>query len=693
MLLIPSLLALVASASELTLPSWPSSVSLSKTYAARARVPGGVWDSAKVLWSAPNLKTGPDGNGVTAVLNDRSLSYLPMERSGKIEIEVRKLFGTVASRVEIQPKSYGIEPSSFDGRTVRFVLPDSLPGPAYVNVLFHATDNQDDDGNEGKNVRNGMMIFADAPVAQAPKAGDAGVVVYSPTANLSAASTILFPAGDWRLKDRFTDGVLRLTKNSQRVHLAPGAFVRGAVHGEGFDKVSITGRGVFSGADFVWHEIEDENGVKDAFMNFIGSDDGNFEGVVIENPTHHTWPSSNRSRYEKVKVVGWASNHDGIRPASGSVARDLFLKTCDDLDYARDPHTMTRAVVWPCRNGSFGQLGWNNLGSGKAVYRDIFFINSEWIGEPAKRNVAVLGSVLQQGVDLRNDTLENLQLEDFTGILAHVTIQRESSEPWNASKPGRVGDFLLRNIILEHPFLTPNGKVFRNPLKGFTFEGATAKIENFKFVNLVAGNEVVTAANSAKFFDIDPTTTSGITFTTDAPIHWIRISAGTGGRIVPSRTAADSVPVPQGMDRAVSIVPDAGKKIVDVKVDGVSQGRRQLVLFKDVVANHTVEATFGTGDDHFQTALPSSIDSRIATRQNVLLLPSDGRSWTVQVTTTAPGAVQAILTDLNGRLLQTASATAGTDGHATLQLDRFSKTSVLRVVGPGFEKRRIVPAH
>lgn len=690
MLLMSTLLALAA-APELYLPPWPSSAPRSKTYSARARVPGGTWDSAAVLWSAPNLKQGPDGSGVTAVLDDRSLSYLPLERSGAIEIEVRKNFGTTASRVEIQPKSYGIEPRSFDGRTVRFVLPDSLPGPAYVSVLFHATDNQDDDGNGGKNVRNGLMIFADPPAAQAPKQGDPGVVVYSRTASLATANTILLPAGDWRLKDRFPDGVLRLAKNGQRVHLDPGAYLRGAVHGEGFDKVAITGRGVISGADFVWHEIRDENGVKDAFMNFIGSDDGNFEGVVIENPTHHTWPSSNRSRYERVKVVGWASNHDGIRPASGSSARDLFLKTCDDLDYARDPHTMVRAVVWPCRNGSFGQLGWNNLGSGKAVYRDLFFINSEWIGEPSKRNVGVLGSVLQQGVDLRNDTLENLQLEDFTGILAHITIQRESTEPWNAAKPGRVGDFLLRNIILEHPFLTPNGKVFRNPLKGFTSEGATARIENLKFVNLVAGNEVVTSVNASKYFDIDPATTSGITFTTDAPIHWIRVSAGPGGRIVPSRNATDSVPVPRGMDRSVSIVPDAGNRILDVKVDGVSQGRRQLVLFRDLAADHRVEVVFGSGEDVFQTMPPTTTAPRVAISRDLRLLPADRHSWILQVTNAHPGVVRAILTDLNGRRLQSSSSIADADGLATFRIDRPATTAVLRVLGPGYEERRIVP--
>jgi len=691
MILLPSLLVLATAASELFLPAWSATVPRSKTYAARARIPGGAWDTATALWSAPNLVEGPDGNGVTSALNDRSLTYVPLERNGSIEIEVRKLFGTPASRVEIQPKSYGIEPRSFDGRTVRFLLPDSLPGPAYVSVLFHAADNQDDDGNGGKNVRNGMMVFADSPDAQAPRRGDPGTVVYSPTANLATAGTILFPAGDWRLKDRFADGVLRLAKNGQRVHLEPGAYVRGAVHGEAFDNVSVTGRGVFSGSDFVWHEIRDEAGVKDAFMDFIGSDDGTFEGVVVENPTHHTWPSSNRSDYRRVKVVGWASNHDGIRPASGSSARDLFLKTCDDLDYARDPHAMVRAVVWPCRNGSFGQLGWNNLGTGGAVYRDLFFINSEWIGDPSKRNVGVLGSVLQQGVDLRRDTLENLQLEDFTGILAHMTMVRDPSQPWSASKPGRVGDFLLRNIVLEQPFLTPNGEVFRNPIKGFVFEGAAAKIENLKFVNLVAGNEVVTAANASRFFDIDPGTTSGITFTTDAPIHWIRVSAGAGGRIVPSRAALDSVPVPHGMDRSVSIVPDAGRKILDVKVDGVSQGRRQLVLFRDVSANHRVEATFGPGEDLFEITLPPTSSSRVASAKGLRLLPGDGRSWVLQVELDGPAPMRAILTDLNGRRLQDVATRTDDQGLATVRLERTATTAVLRVIGPDLEERRIVP--
>jgi hypothetical protein len=110
MLLLSSLLALAA-APELLLPPWPSSAPRSKTYSARARVPGGTWDSATVLWSAPNLKQGPDGSGVTTVLDDRSLSYMPLDRTGSIEIEVRKNFGTTASRVEIQPSRTGSNPA------------------------------------------------------------------------------------------------------------------------------------------------------------------------------------------------------------------------------------------------------------------------------------------------------------------------------------------------------------------------------------------------------------------------------------------------------------------------------------------------------------------------------------------------------------------------------------------------------
>lgn len=152
--------------------------------------------------SEPNLIQGPDGDGVTGTWQDRSMSCAPFAFSGTVVVEVTKLFGDPASRDEISPKAYGIDPHAFDGRTVKFQL-TNLPGrPEYLSVNFEAPDNRD----EGR-------------------------------------------------------------------------------HG----------------------------GDKTSFMK-VG-EDGLLDGFIIENPTHHAIPSGKRTTMRRVKIIGWASNHDGIRPA------------------------------------------------------------------------------------------------------------------------------------------------------------------------------------------------------------------------------------------------------------------------------------------------------------------------------------------------------------------------------------------
>jgi len=68
----------------------------------------------------------------------------------------------------------------------------------------------------------------------------------------------------------------------------------------------------------------------------------------------------------------------------------------------------------------------------------------------------------------------------------------------------------------------------------------------------------------------------------------IRASAGAGGSITPS----GNVMVDNGADQSFSITPDTGYHIVDVLVDGVSVGAIGSYPFTNVVANHTIDASF-----------------------------------------------------------------------------------------------------
>jgi hypothetical protein len=581
---------------------WPAEAPKSSTYSVRI-IQDGVASDMTTLYSEPYQVPGPDGTGLAGFLAGflagRSLSYLPFAFTGQIEVEVTKLFGTTAPRVEISPKEYGIEPTFFNGRTVRFPLTNLAGRPEYISINFVTSDNLDANGT-GNDIKHGLMLFGDAPEANPPNPSSPGTIVYSPAVTatqLANANVIYFPPGFHDLTLRYPSNpfraVLPLSKNGQRVHVAGGAFVRGAIHGKGKDNLTIDGRGIFSGHEMVWHDIRDEAGIKTAHMNFVGSDDCLFEGFTIVNPIHHTLPCSNRNTYRQFKIIGWSWNSDGVRPASGSLFEEIFIKTMDDYDYARDPHIGRNSVIWPMQNGAFGQLGWNNLGTGGTTYQNIRFINSEWM--TYNRNRGIIGSVLNQGVNLSNNLIENLYCENSMALLANITIQLDPARPFDPTKPGLIRDFTFRNIILEKPFLSPSGSLVKNPIKGFIHEGSTAIVRDIQFINLVAGNTLVTQANHAQFFDIDPATTSNITFTTEGPIHTVTATHTTGGSLSPS----GALPTPEGMTRVITAIPASGKRIKRVLINGVDSGRLQNIRFPNISNNHTVHVEFENGNDYF----------------------------------------------------------------------------------------------
>ena len=64
--------------------------------------------------------------------------------------------------------------------------------------------------------------------------------------------------------------------------------------------------------------------------------------------------------------------------------------------------------------------------------------------------------------------------------------------------------------------------------------------------------------------------------------------SGSGGSISPS----GSSPVVYGSNASYSITPDPGQQIADVEVDGGSVGAVTSYTFTNVIANHTIVASF-----------------------------------------------------------------------------------------------------
>ena len=72
----------------------------------------------------------------------------------------------------------------------------------------------------------------------------------------------------------------------------------------------------------------------------------------------------------------------------------------------------------------------------------------------------------------------------------------------------------------------------------------------------------------------------------------INASAGAGGSITPSGAPSGAVSVSCGANQTFTITPNQGYHLLDVLVDGVSVGAVTTYTFTNVLANHTIAASF-----------------------------------------------------------------------------------------------------
>jgi hypothetical protein len=115
------------------------------------------------------------------------------------------------------------------------------------------------------------------------------------------------------------------------------------------------------------------------------------------------------------------------------------------------------------------------------------------------------------------------------------------------------------------------------PSAGYSIEDVTVDgvpqgaIGSYTFTNVTA-NHTISALFKANSFTINS-------------------SAGTGGAISPS----GNIVVQNGGSQTLTIVPDSGYVISDVLVDGSSVGAVSSFTFRNITANHTINASFVLG--------------------------------------------------------------------------------------------------
>jgi hypothetical protein len=135
--------------------------------------------------------------------------------------------------------------------------------------------------------------------------------------------------------------------------------------------------------------------------------------------------------------------------------------------------------------------------------------------------------------------------------------------------------------------ITPSGSVAvaQGSSQTFTITPGT----DYKVQNVIVDGVYQGSITSYTFTNVQAAHTISVTFVTSTTnTYIITASAGAGGSIAPS----GSVSVTQGSSQSFTITPSTGYHIVDVLVDGVSQGTLTSYTFTVVAANHAISASF-----------------------------------------------------------------------------------------------------
>ena len=360
-----------------------------------------------------------------------------------------------------------------------------------------------------------MMIFADPLEDQdrVPDGADPEVFVVRP--GMDARSV---PAD--RQVVRFTEGVHEVGEwtvpsHLRQIYLPGGAFVQGALlildpPEGGF---LLNGRGTLSSRSMPWHTPSQAGLTRYVKGLTLGGSHVTVEGITIaDSPDHGVVGDGSHHHIDRVKVLGWKYNNDGIRGYAHSLIENSFIRANDDAIWLYDDGVTVRdCVFWQLDNGAVFQLGWSSQQARDVTVRDIDVIHAEWERDNRNMNSGVVNLRLRETdrpVRLQENYLfENITLE--TPAMVGIDL-RMINTVGKAGAPHRIRDFTFRNVSLQVAGEDGWSKNFILPWDedhGF---------ENVVFENLRVNGRLVTRDNyaAAGRFDISPLAQAAVRFET-----------------------------------------------------------------------------------------------------------------------------------------------------------------------------------
>lgn len=393
------------------------------------------------------------------VIKMDSMSWTSFVADQSTEVEVTFLEEESLDSIVVRPLSLGIE-HEIVGNTVTFEVP----------VGRKVTIEKEND------LKHVCFIFAHPEEPQ--------------PIGIEPENIITFERGIHRL-----DPDPLYIKGNQAVHLKPGAWIEGRIHGEDLDGAQIIGRGTLSATHVSRLDLKFGEGYAEKRLsrplNVAGRNIRVHGPVIVDAPFWSTRIESDDpnglNQVSHTSVLGWYVNSDGFQDMTHTRATDLFTCVNDDsfiLNNTGDC-VVERSVVWGQLAGAPLRLGWNGIEDLQPIiYRDIDILHFE-----GKAGVI---SLKHGGPSHVKDILiENIRIENTVHRLVELEIKKHLWAP-KGTGFGQVSNIIIKDINVHKPLKTEipshiNGANEDHVIRNVTLENisvAGEPVDDFEDLNL-----------------------------------------------------------------------------------------------------------------------------------------------------------------------------------------------------------------
>jgi hypothetical protein len=356
-------------------------------------------------WDNPNEDTlGPkidDGISIEPEVGI-NMAWSQFEYAKDVDVKILRRDGQSlgsTSNVIIRPSStpYSISSSQDGGIIIR--VPKDNGGRRFSvefqdDLYTYRSDGQNYVHSGGDVVsvepKNGLVIFASAflPSDKIPKLNGGNVKTMTPgpinAGDWGDKEILYFPPGVYWMnsspqgdKPKYGENHLKLHPNTYWVHLAPGAYVKGAVqYTTSRSDFYATGHGVLSGEHYVYQANpasyyqavkSDQTSLRLWYHENIGRQTWHCVGPTINSPPFNTMDLHGNSQQASVRISDYKQvgafffQTDGPQMYPGSVVSDVFYHANDDgiKAYYSDV-TASHLTIWKVHNDPIIQMGWDS---------------------------------------------------------------------------------------------------------------------------------------------------------------------------------------------------------------------------------------------------------------------------------------------------------------------------------------------